>query len=65
MQIKIEQHPLDPCARVVVEGSEEELKDLDLLYQAIMSKRHKEGKFETGNRFVVYFQLEPPLSGSN
>lgn len=52
---------MDPCARITVEGEESELKEMDLLYQAILTNRHKEGKFESSNKFVVFFQLEPPL----
>jgi hypothetical protein len=61
MKIIVERHPMDPCARITVEGEESELKEMDLLYQAILTNRHKEGKFESSNKFVVFFQLEPPL----
>lgn len=62
MQITVDRHPQDPCARIVVKGSEAELEALDLLYQGIMTTRHKEGKFVTSDTFTVFFQLEPPIN---
>ena len=65
MQIHIAQHPQDPCGRVVVTGTTEEAANLDLLFQAIMSTRHKEGRFTTSTAFEVFFQMDPPIEGGN
>lgn len=65
MQIHISQHPKDPCGRVVVTGNAEEAANLDLLFQAIMSSRHKEGRFTTSTSFEIFFQMDPPIEGGD
>lgn len=62
MDIHVERHPQDPCARIIVKGTEAELESLDLLYQGIMTNRHKEGRFVASDTFTVFFQLEPPIN---
>lgn len=62
MNISIAQHPVDPCGRLVVSGTEEEMAQLDLLFQAIMSKKHKEARFTTGTSFEAFFQIDPPIN---
>jgi len=62
MNIYIEQHPTDPCGRLRVTGTEKEIAQVDLLFQAIMSTRHKEAKYIDSQSFEAFFQLDPPIN---
>lgn len=62
MNIHIEKHPSDPCGRLVVQGTASEAEQLDLLYQAVLSTKHKEGKYTSSDSFVIYFQVDPPIN---
>lgn len=62
MKITIEKHPTDPCGRLtVLADSDDELAKLDLLFQAILTNKHKEGKFIGSKAFQVFFQMDPDI----
>lgn len=65
MNIVITQHPVDPCGRLTVSCTESELVQLDLLFQAVMSRKHKEARYTSSTSFEAFFQLDPPITSSN
>lgn len=58
LQVSIEKHPTENKGRLVVTAAPGHEADLDLLYQAILSPRRKEGHYppHLKNSFVVMFE---------
>lgn len=57
MKVRAEKHPKDPAVRIVVTAEEGDSPEtLDLLYQGILTKEHKEGRYTKSNEFVVFYK---------
>lgn len=62
MKLQIDKHPTDPCGRIVATAeSEEDIEKLDLLFQSILTRKHKEGRFTGSHTFEVFFQTDAEI----
>lgn len=57
MKLKAEKHPSGTYARVLfMAETPEELHELDLIHQGLMTTKPKEARFEGSDKLVMFFE---------
>ena len=61
MHVKVEKHPTENKARVIVTGEPGDEASIDLLFQALLTTAKREGRYLPGekNAFVVLVETTP------